>query len=321
MQPKTRRLLVLSRQMAAASNSATPAAPSMTAFNAHPRAQLVPALVKACHAQAWAERVADERPYESLDALISTASDAWFALGAAGAWTEAFAAHGSLGARVAEQANTMRDADSAPFEAANAAYEARHGHKCITFAANKSAERLLDEVVSRTPLDLDTEMRRCAEQTSLITALRLCRMVSTLSSLRSSSTATAHVDWPTDSDTRIVSPVTTHILDTSLGCPARGVTIRMERQTSSGSWCPLATGSTNSDGRVTDLLPGFYDTAGIFASGLYRLTFDVAGYYARLGQECFYPDVVISFYVVDPTQHYHVPLLLNPYGYSTYRGS
>jgi 5-hydroxyisourate hydrolase len=55
--------------------------------------------------------------------------------------------------------------------------------------------------------------------------------------------------------------------------------------------------------------------------GVYRLTFDTDGYYKRLGSECFYPNVVISFYVNDPKQHYHVPLLLNPYGYSTYRGS
>jgi 5-hydroxyisourate hydrolase/2-oxo-4-hydroxy-4-carboxy-5-ureidoimidazoline decarboxylase len=290
----------------------------MLAFNACPRAELVSALVAACHARAWAERVADARPFGSLEVLIASAADAWFALGASGAWVEAFAAHGSLGACVAEQADAMRAADSTPFEAANAAYEARHGHKCITFAANKSAERLLDEVVSRTPLHPDTEMRRCAEQTSLITALRLCRIVSSLAAPVSSS---PQAIWPSDADARIVSPVTTHILDTSLGCPARGVTIRMERQTASGSWCPLATGSTNSDGRVTDLLPGFYDTARLFTAGIYRLTFDVAGYYAGLEQDCFYPDVVIAFRVVDPTQHYHVPLLLNPYGYSTYRGS
>ena len=299
----------------------------MAAFNAAPRAELVPALVGACHSRAWAERVADARPYASVAALVEAASDVWFELGASGAWADAFAAHGSLGESVAEQEDAMRGADRTPFEAANAAYEARHGHKCITFAANKSAERLLEEVVSRTPLDRDEEMRRCAEQTSLITALRLCRMVHAMQAIPaggaapSEPPASSRVEWPSDADTRVVSPVTTHILDTSRGCPAQGVTISMERKTAAGSWCPLATGSTNSDGRVTDLMPGFYDTAGIFGAGLYRLTFDVAGYYAGLGQECFYPDVVITFRVVDPKQHYHVPLLLNPFGYSTYRGS
>ena len=95
----------------------------------------------------------------------------------------------------------------------------------------------------------------------------------------------------------------------------------MARQLELGAWEPVSTGVTDSDGRVKDLLPGFYDTAGLFAAGVYRLTFDVAAYYTQLGQECFYPDVSIVFRVNDPTEHYHVPLLLNPYGYSTYRGS
>ena len=327
----SRRLANLARHMSSSTAaSPPPLSPSrataavrdgLAAFNSSERNEIVNKLLEACHSRAWAEAVADGRPYSKLQALVSNATDVWFRLGSS-AWSDAFAAHGTLGERVAEQSETMRNADPTPFQAANSEYEFRHGHKCITFAANKSAERLLQEVITRTPLEQTEELRRCAEQTSLITALRLCRLISSLSPSSSSSSSSSSISvWPSDLDARIVSPVTTHILDTSLGCPAKGVTISMERQSASGEWFPVATGSTNSDGRVTDLMPGFYDTAGLFTAGLYRLTFDVAGYYARLGQECFYPEVVISFRVVDPSQHYHVPLLLNPFGYSTYRGS
>lgn len=110
------------------------------------------------------------------------------------------------------------------------------------------------------------------------------------------------------------SPITTHILDLGGGCPAAGVDITLERQTDSG-WERLASASTDADGRV---LTGFGDSA---PEGVYRLTFDTLGYYQRQGLECFYPAVTIAFTLTDTAAHYHVPLLLNQWGYSTYRGS
>ncbi len=110
------------------------------------------------------------------------------------------------------------------------------------------------------------------------------------------------------------SPITTHILDLGGGCPAADVAITLEVQTDNG-WQTLASASTDADGRV---LSGFGDQA---PAGVYRLTFDTEGYYARQGLECFYPAVTIAFKLTDTTAHYHVPLLLNQWGYSTYRGS
>ena len=83
------------------------------------------------------------------------------------------------------------------------------------------------------------------------------------------------------------------------------------------SWTILATGHTDSDGRLRDLLLG--DAA--FVPGIYRLTFDTATYFAEREEKAFYPAVQVIFTVSDTAQHYHVPLLLSPFGYSTYRGS
>jgi 5-hydroxyisourate hydrolase len=114
-----------------------------------------------------------------------------------------------------------------------------------------------------------------------------------------------------------MSPVTTHVLDLSLGRPARGVAVALDAQTAGGRWDEMARGTTDADGRVPDLLP---DGATV-PSGVYRLRFDTAAYFLTLGTTGFYPEVVVAFRVDDPAAHYHVPLLLSPFGYSTYRGS
>ncbi|HEX8852455.1 MAG TPA: hydroxyisourate hydrolase [Pyrinomonadaceae bacterium] len=114
-----------------------------------------------------------------------------------------------------------------------------------------------------------------------------------------------------------MSAITTHVLDTSLGRPARGVPITLEAQDAQGHWLLVGHGSTDTDGRLTTLMP---DDAPA-TEGVYRLTFDTRGYFAAHHVEGFYPQVSVVFQVRDASQHYHVPLLLNPYGYSTYRGS
>ncbi len=112
------------------------------------------------------------------------------------------------------------------------------------------------------------------------------------------------------------SPITTHVLDTSLGRPAVGVAVSLEWLSASGEPWHCAEGVTNSDGRVVDLLE-LED----FKPGQYRLIFATGAYYARQSISTFYPQVQIEFTVADVAQHYHVPLLLSPFGYSTYRGS
>jgi 5-hydroxyisourate hydrolase len=111
-----------------------------------------------------------------------------------------------------------------------------------------------------------------------------------------------------------LSPITTHVLDTSRGCPAVGVSVVLECAVDSG-WQPVGRGTTDADGRVRDLLRSPPEV------GRYRLTFDTDSYFRAVGEAGFYPEVSVTFVVGHGEEHYHVPLLLSPFGYSTYRGS
>ncbi|MCX2734426.1 hydroxyisourate hydrolase [Saccharopolyspora sp. NFXS83] len=106
-----------------------------------------------------------------------------------------------------------------------------------------------------------------------------------------------------------MSAVTTHVLDAALGRPAAGIAVRLEGADL------VADGVTDDDGRIGDLGPE------ALPAGDYRLTFDTGAYFAAQGTDTFYPRVQITFRLADPAQHHHVPLLLSPFAYSTYRGS
>jgi 5-hydroxyisourate hydrolase len=107
------------------------------------------------------------------------------------------------------------------------------------------------------------------------------------------------------------SPITTHVLDTALGKPAAGVAVQLLRDGK-----VIASGVTDANGRIGDLLPG-----GGLESGDYQLRFDTGAYARSSGRACFYPEVVVVFTVASADEHFHVPLILSPFGYSTYRGS
>uniref|UniRef100_A0AAV1UWQ3 5-hydroxyisourate hydrolase n=1 Tax=Peronospora matthiolae TaxID=2874970 RepID=A0AAV1UWQ3_9STRA len=114
------------------------------------------------------------------------------------------------------------------------------------------------------------------------------------------------------------SHVTSHILDTSLGRPAANVRVELQHL-QDNVWVRVNEGQTDADGRVAShLVP----QVSVFEAGTYRIVFDTAQYFEANGvTEFLYPEVTITFNVKDPNQHYHIPLLLNPFGYSTYRGS
>ena len=107
--------------------------------------------------------------------------------------------------------------------------------------------------------------------------------------------------------------ITTHVLDTSKGLPAAGVRVTLEVRFPDGAWQQLGRGVTDADGRAGSLL---HDGAAL-AEAVYRLTFDTHGYMP----EGLYPEVNVTFQVRDAARHYHIPLLLGPFGYTTYRGS
>ena len=111
------------------------------------------------------------------------------------------------------------------------------------------------------------------------------------------------------------SPITTHVLDLASGRPAEGVGILLERE-EGDVWLAVGRGATDTDGRLKSLLP-----PGRLMRGAYRLTFDIGSYFTAKGATSFYASVPIQFVVEREDQHYHVPLLVSPFGYSTYRGS
>jgi 5-hydroxyisourate hydrolase len=111
--------------------------------------------------------------------------------------------------------------------------------------------------------------------------------------------------------------ITTHVLDIAAGRPAAGVAVALEMRQAGGGWARLGQGVTDQDGRLAGLVPAERR----LEAGVHRLLFDTGAWFAQCGQAGFYPEVSVVFEVSDPTQHYHVPLLLSAHGYTTYRGS
>jgi 5-hydroxyisourate hydrolase len=107
--------------------------------------------------------------------------------------------------------------------------------------------------------------------------------------------------------------LSTHVLDASAGQPAAGVAVSLSLAGPGGGWVPVESGETDGDGR--------HRFGAATEAGVYQLAFGTGAYFAGRGVAAFYPEVTVTFIVADPGAHYHVPLLLSPFAYSTYRGS
>ncbi len=114
-----------------------------------------------------------------------------------------------------------------------------------------------------------------------------------------------------------MSAITTHVLDTARGRAAAGVGVVLDRRGEDGRWNPVGRGHTDNDGRLRALYPAGEP----LQPGEYRLTFDTQKYFDAQDVEAFYPEVVVVFVAAEGEAHYHVPLLLSPFGFSTYRGT
>ena len=110
--------------------------------------------------------------------------------------------------------------------------------------------------------------------------------------------------------------ISTHVLDITRGKPAHAVPVLLEEHAGPKEWKVIGDGKTDADGRIKDLVP-----EGKLTAGTYRISFDTGAYFSAQGVKGFYPEASIVFLIEDANAHYHVPLLLSPYGYSTYRGS
>ncbi len=278
-------------------------------------------LLRCCGSVAWASRMAAARPFTDEAALLAAADVIWWGVDRDD-WLEAFSAHPRIGSRKDVEAkrgaerrwsegeqsganDASRDVLDA-LAAANAEYEAKFGHVYLVCATGKRADEMLEICRARLSNDAATELRVAAEEQRKITRIRLGKLLA------------EHAAAPATRGTMHRASITTHVLDTARGRPAKGLAIVLERRSSAeasgeAAFREVGRGVTDDDGRLKTLVP-----EGAFEPGTYRLTFDVKSY---LGEDAFFPEAVITFVVRDASQHHHVPLLLSPFGYSTYRGS
>ncbi len=275
-----------------------------------PEAQALAAFLSCCGSRRWAEVMSSGRPYGDEPALRAAAERAFAALSRED-WLEAFSCHprigdrGSLAERFPQTAEWSESEQGGVADvgedvldallAANRDYEARFGYIFIVCATGKSAAEMLTLLRERLSHEPEAELEIAAAEQRKITAIRLRKL---------------------QSEVTKVSALTTHVLDTSLGRPAAGVAVTLERR-EAGVFVEIGRGRTDADGRCRELLPKGVS----LQSAVYRLTFDTAAYFGERGTPSFYPQVSVLFEVREPAQHHHVPLLLSPFGYSTYRGS
>lgn len=280
-------------------------------FNNQSKEEAQNALEKCCVSKIWVLKIMESMPFNSENELIQKAAKIWFEDCSVEDYKEAFAGHPKIGdvnslkekfSNTKNWANNeqskMMEANQATIEVlakANRDYEIKFGYIFIVSASGKSAEEMLAIIQARLHHKPKDEIHVAMNEQHKITVIRLAKLIEDLSKT---------------ADLR--SHLTTHALDTSIGIPANNMVITLKNYKGK----PMSVGITNSDGRISDVLP-----AGRYLKpDNYTMTFNTKNYYESHGQKGFYPEVAIQFTVTDKS-HYHIPLLINPFGYSTYRGS
>jgi 5-hydroxyisourate hydrolase/2-oxo-4-hydroxy-4-carboxy-5-ureidoimidazoline decarboxylase len=267
-----------------------------------------------CGSSNWVEKMLIAIPFTNEMQLVETATKVWYDTSNANDWLEAFNHHPKIGdikslsekfASTAHLAgNEQSSVESASIDTiqsladANQEYEEKFGFIFIVCATGKSANEMLRLLQDRIGNTKEEELSIAMGEQCKISLLRLKKIL-------------IDANWPTNFN----SHVTTHVLDTSIGKPGFNITIQLKSKTTQ-EWQTIAQGVTNADGRIADLLP----FSRKLATGNYKMVFNTGKYFVENKIKGFYPTVEIDFTVFDHT-HYHIPLLINPYGYSTYRGS
>ncbi|MEZ5001605.1 MAG: 2-oxo-4-hydroxy-4-carboxy-5-ureidoimidazoline decarboxylase [Chitinophagales bacterium] len=287
---------------------------TLSEFNQLSEEAAYQALQKCCVASNWINKMLAERPFQSENELVKNAAKIWYEQCSESDYKEAFTGHPKIGDVSSlqqkfsetkdwagkEQGNMVSANEATIQELAllNSKYEQRFGYIFIVSATGKSALEMLQLIRERMAHDATTELAIAMGEQHKITNIRLAKLIPSIGEKADLS-----------------SHITTHVLDTSIGIPGKGMVIRM-KTLKNEKWETIALGITNADGRIADLLP----PGRRLRKGNYMMEFDTDEYYDRLNQTGFYPQVQIQFKVTDES-HYHIPLLLNPFGYTTYRGS
>lgn len=282
-------------------------------LNTIPENEAFSMLETCCVSKTLIHNMLEKRPFSSLEDLVTKSAEIWYETCDISDYKEAFTGHPKIGdvasltkkfAHTQDWANNeqaqVTEANTETIQAladANTAYEARFGYIFIVSASGKSAEEMLAIVQKRMQHEPEDEIFVAMNEQHKITVIRLAKLVEGLSEIK------------------LGSQLTTHALDTSIGVPAAKMHITLKGMRDN-TWKPLSTGITNADGRIADVLP----PGRILKTGSYLMVFDTDTYFRKSETNGFYPEVAINFTVTDDS-HYHIPLLINPYGYTTYRGS
>ena len=274
-------------------------------FNMLKEDDAVSILLACCHCENWAKSVVSQRPFASKSALFNAASSIWQNLTSQD-YLEAFSAHPQIGDLSAlrdkfssanKEQGQVAHAKEQVLEAlheSNREYLEKFGFIFIVFATGKSADEMLGILKSRMNNSRDQEIFNAATEQQKITELRLSKMLEENIPMNKAS-------------------ITTHILDLDRGNPASDMRVQLISPTSNEI---AATATSDNDGRIV-----LWDNDVELVEGTWKLIFITGEWFEQQDKKTFYPEVELSFIVTDVSEHYHVPLLLSAFGYSTYRGS
>lgn len=263
-------------------------------------------LFSCCGSGKWVSLLMNDFPFRSGAVFVEKATTVWYKECSKKDWLEAFGHHPRIGDKksLAEKFAGKEQAAVASateqlielLAKANIDYEKKFGFIFIVCATGKSADEMLRLLGDRLNNSAEEELNIAMGEQHKITLIRFNKLIH-------------------DLQFNNMSQVTTHVLDLSAGKPGKDISIRLMQQ-SGLDWNTMAQGVTNNDGRITDLLPA----GKTLEAGVYKMVFETGYYYAVNNIKTFYPSVEIIFTIADDN-HYHVPLLISPFGYSTYRGS
>ena len=279
---------------------------NLLAFNTLLEETACKELFACCGSENWTSAMMSHFPFASEKLLVDLSAQIWYDECAEADWRESFTHHPKIGDVKSltekfagkEQAG-VAVATHQTIEAlakANTDYENKFGFIFIVCATGKSANEMLALLEDRLQNTTEEELHIAMGEQQKISIIRFKKMLP-------------------DGDFSFlkVSQITTHVLDTSTGIPGKDISIRLQALRNN-VWQTIAQGITNTDGRIPDLIPQERN----LKPDTYKMVFDTGSYYSKT--KTFYPKVEIIFSIFDET-HYHVPLLVNPFGYSTYRGS
>lgn len=281
---------------------------TIKAFNKLSKTAKAKQLMSCCGSSTWVELMMKQPAFKNEEQLIDVAIEAWYNQCSSADWLESFMQHPKIGdvkgltkKFAGKEQASVASASAKTIKAlagANKDYELKNGFIFIVCATGKSSTEMLQLLEDRLGNTIGEELHIAMGEQMKITILRLQKLI-------------VGGDWSFLKQ----SQLTTHVLDTSIGRPGKGISICLQMPVN-GNWQTIAQGITNVDGRIGDLLP----SQKILSDGNYKLVFDTKNYFASQKTKSFYPEVEIQFTITDDS-HYHVPLLINPFGYSTYRGS